>query len=177
MPGPLFLEGDLVDLHVLEMDDLPYIQELINDPDVWRSLHQNMPLSMHQEEAFFERAEDDDSQLHLLICREGDPVGMVGMTDIDRSWGNAEIGYYVDPVESGQGYATEAVGILVPYAFDHLRLHKLEALVLDSNTASRRVLEKNGFEEEGHLRDHAFIDGTIQDVYILGLAKSAYSES
>ena len=132
---------------------------------------------MCQEEEYFERSQEDDSQLHLLVCADGNPVGVIGLTDIDRSWGNAEVGYYIDPDEAGRGYATAAVSLVVEYAFDHLRLHKLEALVIANNDASRRVLEKNEFEEEGYLREHAFVDGTIHDTYIFGLPKSEYSRN
>lgn len=49
MPGPVYLRGDTVDLHVIEEDDLEHLQRLINDPDVWGSLFQATPKTLADE--------------------------------------------------------------------------------------------------------------------------------
>ena len=55
------------------------------------------------------------------------------------------------------------------YAFEHRRLHRLAADVFAHNEASRRVLEKAGFTEEGALREAAFVDGEYRDLVRYGL--------
>lgn len=169
MPGPVFMRGDAVDLHTVEADDLPFLHRLINDPRVWRSLFQATPKRFEDEQAWYDATQGDDGELHLLICDDGDPVGIVGLSSIDPTWGIAELGFYVDPDAHGQGYATAAVGHLVDYAFEQRRLEKLFANALSSNAASQRVLEKNGFVEEGRFRDHGFVDGERVDVLRYGL--------
>ena len=169
MPGPVFLRGDRVDLHVIEEEeDLPFLHRLINDPRVWRSLFQVTPKRMADEEEFLE-ATSEDTEAHFLVCVDGDPVGTVGLTGITPHWGTGDLGFYVDPDAQGQGYATAGVGLLVDYAFDQLRLEKLSADALATNPASQRVLEKNGFVEEGRFRDHGFVDGERVDVVRYGL--------
>lgn len=168
MPGPTFLHGSRIELRVVEEEDLPYLQALINDPAVWSTLFQNRPLSMDDEREWLDQVRADDGRLHLLICEDEEPRGIVGLSEIDANWGTAEVGYYIDPAHTGNGFATEAVGVLLEYAFDQLRLEKLRADVIASNVASARVLEKNGFVEEGCLRDHAYIDGARQDVRLYG---------
>ena len=168
MPGPVFLRGDRVDLHVIEEADLPFLQRLINDPRVWRSLFQVTPKRMADEEEFLE-ATREDTEAHFLVCVDGDPVGTVGLSGITPHWGTGELGYFVDPDAQGQGYATSAVGLLVDYAFDQRRLEKLSADALATNPASQRVLEKNGFVEEGRFRDHGFVGGERVDVVRYGL--------
>ena len=168
MPGPVFLRGDRVDLHVIEEADLPFLQRLINDPRVWRSLFQVTPKRMADEEEFLE-ATSEDTEAHFLVCVDGDPVGTVGLTGITPHWGTGDLGFYVDPDAQGQGYATAGVGLLVDYAFDQRRLEKLSADALATNPASQRVLEKNGFVEEGRFRDHGFVDGERVDVVRYGL--------
>jgi RimJ/RimL family protein N-acetyltransferase len=168
MPGPVFLRGDRVDLHVIEEEDLPFLQRLINDPRVWRSLFQVTPKRMADEEEFLE-ATREDTEAHFLVCDDGDPVGTVGLTGMTHHWGTGDLGFYVDPDAQGQGYATAGVDLLVNYAFDQRRLEKLSADALATNPASRRVLEKNGFLEEGRFRDHAFVDGGRVDVVRYGL--------
>lgn len=169
MPGPAFLHDDRVDLHVIEEEDLPFLQRLVDDPRVWRSLFQVTPKHMADQEAFLESITGDDTEAHFLICPDDDPVGIVGVSGISHAWGTGEVGYHVDPDAQGQGYATAAVGRLVDYAFDQRRLEKLSADVLATNTTSQRVLEKNGFVEEGRFREHGFVDGERVDVLRYGL--------
>ena len=168
MPGPTFLPGDGIDLHTVEEPDLEFLQEIINDPRVWRWLFTATPKRMADEEKWYESL-NDDSETHLLVCDDGDAVGIVGLSAIDPSWGIAELGYFIDPDVHGQGYATEAVELLVDYAFDQRRLAKLYANVLAGNEGSWRVLEKNGFTEEGRFREQAFVDGDRVDVVRYGL--------
>ena len=159
MPGATFLSGEAVDLRTVEEEDVPFLQRTINDPRVRRNLMAYAPKNAQQEEEWVE----------ALADRDGVPVGSVGMKEPNEVWGCAEIGYYVDPEHWGNGYATEAVALLVGYAFDERRLHKLSADVLADNEASARVLEKVGFEREGVRREHAFAGGEHVDVLNYGL--------
>lgn len=84
----------------------------------------------------------------------------------------AEIGYTVDHRFVGQRVATEAAGAVVAYAFDELRLHRIEATYMPTNLASARVLEKLGFVREGVLRDMLFINGRWEDYVIASLLHS-----
>lgn len=169
MPGPAYLRGESVDLHVIAEEDLAFLADLINDPRVWRSLFQADPKTMADEEAFYENVVNADGEVHLLVCDDETPVGTVGLSGIEPNWGIGEVGYYVDPDAQGRGYATEAVGLLVAYAFEQRRLAKLYANSLARNEASCRVLEKNGFREEGRFREHAYVDGERVDVLRYGL--------
>ena len=169
MPGPVFLRGDSIDLHVVDEADLPFLQRLVNDPDVWYSLGRGSPVTSQDEQEFYEQAVHADDQEHLVMVADDDPVGIIGLHRINPTWGTAELGYFVDPDHHDQGYATEAVGLLTDYAFDHRRLAKLTAWTLADNHASARVLEKNGYEEEGILVDQAFVDGRRIDIRSFGL--------
>jgi RimJ/RimL family protein N-acetyltransferase len=169
MPGPRYLRGDRVDLHVVGEPDLEYLYSVVNDERVWPSLQQAKPQTMADEEAFYEQVVNADDETHLLICQNRTPVGIVGLNGIDPTWGVAELGFYVEPDSHGHGYASEAVGLLVDYAFDQRRLEKLEADALATNHGSQRVLEKNSFVEEGRFRKHAFVDGDRIDVLRYGL--------
>lgn len=172
MPGPVFLRDQEVSLRVVEEEDLPFLQRVINDPEVWVSLQRVSPATMEDERAFYEETLHKDDQTHLLICADDKAVGIVGLSRIDPEWGVAELGYFVDPAESGNGYGTSAVNLMVTYAFDHRRLRKLIAHIMANNPASRRVVEKNGFVEEGRLRDHVYVNGDTMDLLVFGLRES-----
>lgn len=168
MPGPRFADGDAVELRTIETEDVPFLQRVVNHPRVRAGIAAARPQNGVAEREWVESlgAEGD---AHLLVCLDGDPVGVVGFEPPDGVPGTAEVGYMVAPEEWGNGYATDALATLCEYAFGERRLHKLYAVAFETNPASRRVLEKVGFVEEGRLREEAFVDGAHVDAYRYGL--------
>lgn len=172
MPGPAFVEGETVALHTVTPEDVEFLEAVINDHRVRSSLMADEPIHRHQEEEWVESIGEDDG-VHLLIAVEdGDevePVGTIGLKPPNQTWGTAEVGYMVAPEHWANGYCTEAVALLVEYAFVERRLEKVYATVYDGNEGSTRVLEKNGFTREGRHRSEAFVDGERVDVLRYGL--------
>ncbi len=84
------------------------------------------------------------------------------------------LGYWMGQPFAGRGLMTEAVGVVVPFVFDTLGLHRINAALLPDNTASRRVLEKNGFKEEGFAQSYLQIDGKWRDHVLFGLVRERY---
>lgn len=177
MPGPVFLPGTTIDLHTIEEEDLAFLQRVINDPDVWISLGRVSPATAKEERDFYENVVHAGTEEHLLVCVDSSPVGIIGLHDINPHWGTAEIGYFLDQAAHGNGYATDAVQVLTDYAFNQRRLAKLIASVFAENTASQRVLEKNGFEEEGRLEQYLYRNGKREDMCIYGKLADRVSES
>lgn len=173
MPGPVFVDGDAVDLHPVETEDIEFLQRLVNDPGVRAGLAATAPTSRHEERDWVE-ADRDDGRVDLLACVEGVPVGSVTMKPPNDAWGVAEIGYFVAPDKWGNGYATEAVDLLAGYAFRERRLAKLYAMVYETNPASATVLERVGFVREGTFRAEAFVAGDRVDVERYGLLADEY---
>ncbi len=169
MPGPAFLHGEQVTLRTVEEEDLEGLQRDINAPEVRRPLAATTPVNAAQEQEWFERMSEDDGGVSLLICAPEEAVGTIGLSDVNETWGRAEVGYWVTPDAWGEGYATEATELLVGYGFDQLRLNKIVAHAFDFNAGSRRVLEKAGFTEEGVHREEAFVNGEFVDVHRYGL--------
>lgn len=174
MPGPVFLGGETVDLHPIEEDDVEFLQRLINNPEVRRSLASYAPMNRLQEGKWIESLGDE--RIRLLPCVDGEPVGSVGLDAPNEVWGTTELGYMIAPEYWGNGYATEAAELLCGYAFEERRLNKVYADVYATNPASARVLEKIGFEQEGLFRQHAFVDGEHADVQRYGLLAEEWRE-
>jgi ribosomal-protein-alanine N-acetyltransferase len=86
----------------------------------------------------------------------------------------ATLGYWMGEEFAGRGLMTEAVGVLLPYFFDTLALHRLQAAFLPHNQASRRVLEKNGFREEGYAEHYLQIDGKWADHVLFALTRERW---
>lgn len=82
---------------------------------------------------------------------------------------NGAIGYCFGKESWGKGYATEAAGAVIKYAFKKLSMHKMFAVCDVDNKASARVLEKVGMRKEGHLLEDIKIKGRWRDSYLYGL--------
>ena len=82
-----------------------------------------------------------------------DLVGRIALSSVVRgAWQNANVGYWVVRDRNGRGYCTEALSGAMTFAFDLLQLHRIQAAIMPRNAASIRVVEKNGFRQEGVLR-------------------------
>jgi [ribosomal protein S5]-alanine N-acetyltransferase len=115
-----------------------------------------------QRERIGERACDGLHQFAILDG--GEIAGAINLFGI--VWGGLEsgaIGYWVDATRNGRGLATGAVGDILRYAFHEVRLHRIEAATLVDNAPSRRVLQKNGFEQIGLARRYLRIAGDWRD--------------
>lgn len=87
------------------------------------------------------------------------------------------IGYSVDARYEGRGYATEAAGAVVRYAFDVLNLHRLETSYQPTNERSGRVLRNLGFVVEGYARDYLFLNGAWRDGILVSLTNPKWRAS
>lgn len=106
----------------------------------------------------------EDKRFPFGIFAGDEIVGMVSLSNVVRgAWQNATIGYFVGEPYLGRGYATEAVGLAVTYAFSVAGLHRVQAGVMPRNAASKRVLEKVGFRSEGLSRNYLKINGVWED--------------
>src|SRR5271156_5169961 len=89
---------------------------------------------------------DEGYSFHVFQRERGCLVGGIGLTQVRRGVAQtATLGYWVGQKFHSQGYTTEAVRLIVRFAFQSLRLHRIEAACLPENAPSRRVLEKSGF--------------------------------
>lgn len=169
MPGPIYLDGDNVELRTIEDEDIDFLQKMLMDPELWRGFGAPGPRSRV---AMEERFEVQNGDTALLICQDGEPEGRVRLVDVDERWGNAELTCYVRPESQNQGVATEACQLLIDYGFDYLPITKMTARVFESNDASRRLVESLGFSREGTLRNHVYHQGEYLDMYVYGLLEA-----
>lgn len=164
MPGPVFLEGDGIELRTVEEEDLEFLQETINDPNVRRTLGARTPINGHQEREWYEERGSGDEHVNLLICRDGEAMGSTGLHPRDGTGVNAELGIFLAEDYWGEGYGTKASRLLTDYAFRERRFHRVYARVFDGNTGSRRIWEKLGFRHEATFAESEFLDGEYVDV-------------
>ena len=117
--------------------------------------------------------EDIGYALFIYSVATGGLVGGVTLCNVRRGvTQSCTLGYWIGAQYAQQGYMTAAVRAVVPYVFDSLDLHRLEAACLPTNTASMRLLEKTGFMREGLARRYLRINGGWQDHMLYALLDS-----
>ncbi len=113
-------------------------------------------------------SEDQRSDLAyaFFVFRSEDDALAGGLTVANIRRGCAQagsLGYWMGAPYARRGYMTAAVRAIIPFAFETLKLHRLEAACIPANVASVRLLEKTGFQREGFARQYLCIDGVWQD--------------
>ena len=96
-------------------------------------------------------------------------IGVCCIGEFDETNNKCSVYYQINRKEWNKGYATEAVGELVKYAFDSLKVNRIEAYVTPGNEGSIKVLLKNGFVQEGLMREMEFYKNKYQDGIIMGM--------
>lgn len=169
MPGPVFIEGETVDLCPIEEEDLDFLHRNRNDPEVRRWFPAAHPETREDVADWLEEYHEDDTDTRLMAVVDDEPVGTIGLFRVQPDSGRGYLGAWIDPAYHGQGYGTEMTELMVEYAFDERRLHTVAAGALATNDPSRGLLEKVGFVQEGRMRDAYYVDGEYVDRVLYGL--------
>jgi len=117
-----------------------------------------------------------DQSYAFLIFRSADGRLVCGLTLANVRRGVAQagsLGYWMGLPHIRHGYMTAAVRAVIPFGFGTLRLHRLEAACIPTNTASIRLLENTGFVREGYAREYLCINGIWQDHLLYGRLKDS----
>ena len=167
------VEGERVALRMPQMSDFPEWAALRDQSrDFLKQWEPIWPVDDLTRGAFRRRlkryAEDQrsDQAYSFFIFRKADNVLVGGITLANVRRGVAQagsIGYWIGEPFAREGLMSGALRLLIPFSFATLRLHRLEAACIPTNTASIRLLEKSGFEREGYARQYLCINGIWQD--------------
>lgn len=142
------LETERLVLRAPRLEDAKAVALLAND----RRIAENTariphPYGVSEAESFFASVNQPDGEMAFLITREGVVLGACGIAMPERE--APEIGYWLGVPFWGHGYATEAVRAVIDHAFADHDFEALQAGARVTNPASRRVLEKCGFQWTG----------------------------
>ena len=176
----MILKGKIVTLRPIEEKDLPFMQQLVNDPDLEQLIvGWSFPVSMKDQQQWFQNFHNTDKFIRYIIETETDGViGLTGLREIDWKNGTAKGGgiRLLKKEMRSKGVATDAYMTMLRYAFNELRLHRVCTAALDYNGASLHFMEKCGFKREGVLRDAVYKNGSFHDEIILACLKSDYEK-
>lgn len=167
------LEGKSISFKRLSINDAQDIHIYASDKDVSRFIGWNLMDTLAETRELVEtmiKRESAGTHLYasVVIKETKDIIGTVMIFNFDKQANQAEIGYVFNKDHWGKGYGTECVALASDFAFKSLNLHKLHASVTDANIGSARILQKNGYELEGRLKDNYFVENKYYDALIFG---------
>ncbi len=116
-----------------------------------------------------------DEAYPFFLFRESDHAMLGGLTlgQIRRGVAQAAtLGYWMGAEFAGKGYMSQAVRATLAHAFGPMRLHRVEAACIPTNTRSAKLLEKCGFIREGYARAYLRINGLWQDHILFAILAS-----
>lgn len=124
---------------------------------------------------YVEDARDDKAYALFVFRGEDDAlIGGITLSNVRRGVAmTSSLGYWAGEMFSGRGYISAAVAAALRYGFDDVGLHRVEAACQPDNLASRRVLEKAGFVQEGMARALLKINGEWRDHLLFGIVNGA----
>ena len=160
-------------LYGLQESDLEKIQEWLNDDDVTKLLFQGLKPSNLQvmKEDFNKNIRNAKEIVFLIVDKKSNKkVGWTGIYEIDWISKKGELRFFIgDKKFWGKGFATDAVSLLIDYAFKKLNLHRVYGGANKENKASIRIFKKLSFSEEGITKDGYFRNGRYYDLIHFGL--------
>jgi RimJ/RimL family protein N-acetyltransferase len=174
------LIGKRLRLRAIEKEDLPRFVAWLNDPEVTQHLVFHAPMSLPQEEKWYERIlQQHSAEQPLVIERDAPqgwtPIGNISFLAIDWVNRNTELGIFIGEKASwNQGYGREAIEVLLQYGFNTLNLNRIFLRVDETNPGAIRCYEHAGFVLEGRLRQAKFEDGHYIDLLLMSVLRSEW---
>ena len=175
--------GDKIQLRARKPQDadvIPLFEHSADERSGWMILPPRSRVATRKavEESAERRPGPQTLELDLAIARREDDlmVGGINVNEVDQTNGTFAYGVGIGREHKGNGYAAEAVLLVMRFMFDERRFQKCEARVYDYNAASISLHRKLGFVEEGRLRRHLFLAGEYRDELIFGMTVEEFRQ-
>ena len=175
-----FLVGDRLYLRPVERADLARIRKWANDPQIRRLTAEVRPMTVAAADRFYDKVQNDEDRVwFVIVLCEGDRViGEAGLLRIFPPWRTTDLTLIIgEPDAWGQGYGTEAITLLLDYAFGCLNIHRVAVGVVGFNQRALRFYECVGFRREGIQRDGYFYDHQNHDFVMMSLLADEFRAS
>jgi [ribosomal protein S5]-alanine N-acetyltransferase len=178
----VLVEGERLFLREYRDDDFEAVHAFGSDPEVVEYLpwgpNTESDTRKFLARAHCYRASDPRWIFELAVVRrdEGEGGGgeLIGGIGLHKDGSNAVMAYSGSRSAWGQGYATEAAGLMLDLGFRELDLHRIWAVCDPENTPSASVLRRLGMRQEGHLREAVLIRGEWRDSLIFAILESEW---
>jgi RimJ/RimL family protein N-acetyltransferase len=173
-----FFTGKRIELTPIDLDKDVEIWEGWNRDSDYLRLLDDFPANQYASALIKEWIEKEDSPNALFMIRtlkEQKPIGFIELAGYDWVARNAWVGVGIgDPDYRSQGYGTEAMNLLLKFAFRGQNLHRVNLGVFSFNKRAIRCYEKSGFKYEGLEREAIFKDDQRWDCHMMGVLQSEW---
>lgn len=171
-----YLKGENSNLRALEPEDLEFLYTIENNESFWEISHTQTPFSKYLLKQYLENTHLDifeAKQVRLLIEEKTTKtqIGLIDLFDFNPQHKRAGIGILIHPDFQKNGFASEALSILIDYAFKHLNLHQLYANITANNSKSISLFTKHNFKKVGVKKDWILSEGNFIDEILFQLIK------
>eukprot|EP00961_Rhodomonas_salina_P294064 3934247-Rhodomonas_salina.2 len=176
------METERLLLRELRESDAPSIQRAASQREIADTMISiPHPYPEGEAERFIERekaAKDAGHSVTFVIENKTDQsfCGLVSVREIDKEHSLAELSFWVEKGQWGNGFMTEAVQKVVAFVFDERGLNRLYAYHMLRNPSCGRLLQKCGFAQEGLLRQRVFKWGVPEDVCLCALLRQDWKQ-
>lgn len=164
------LLGEKVLLRPMTPEDTDRIVNWRNRDSVRKNFIYQKPFTPEGHRQWIETMITTGRAVQFIICEKetGRPIGSAYLRDIDREYEKAEYGIFIGEEEArGKGYGTETARLMLAYAFEVLKLHKICLRLIADNTEALQSYEKAGFVREAYLKDEIRINGIYRDIILM----------
>ncbi|MBK9224049.1 MAG: GNAT family N-acetyltransferase [Flavobacterium sp.] len=174
------LKGKNIYLRALEPEDLEFVYTIENNESIWEVSNTQTPYSRFLIRQYLENAHQDiyeAKQLRLVICKNQDfeAVGLIDLFDFDPRNNRAGVGILIqNSTNRNSGIGTEALDLLIQYAFTKLNLHQLYANIDLENEASLALFTNFGFQNIGIKKQWNLINGRYKDEALFQLINNLF---
>lgn len=171
------LKSAHVTLTPLTLADSPVLWQWINDREQVLFNSSYKPVTELQHRAWFEAVQQRNDQVifGIRLLETDQLIGSCQLHSINSVNRTAELQIRLgSPTECGKGYGTEAIRLLLQFAFADLNLHRVYLHVFAGNARAIQAYEKAGFVPEGTLRQAAYVNGQYVDVVVMGILREEY---
>ena len=157
-----------------EPSDVDQLYKWENDTSIWHLSNTVAPFSRHTLEEYILNAQQDiytAKQLRLMIVlnKTVEPIGCIDLFDFDPVNMYAGVGILISDDHRNKGFASEALSMLIDYAFNTLHLHQLYCNITSENEISLNLFQKQNFKIIGLKKEWIRYKGKWIDEYMLQL--------
>jgi RimJ/RimL family protein N-acetyltransferase len=174
------LVGGGVELRRHSRENYPLYARWYGDEEIWRLTSWTAePMRQSAVEKLFEDREKSTTDDSFAIHRESEekPIGVISLTNIKEAEASADLSVIVGTEEArNKGLGTEAIRVILRYAFETLSLERVGLSVFDFNEPAIAAYEKLGFEREGRIRQAIRRDGEFHDAILMRVLASEWRE-
>ena len=184
-----YIEGNNIFIQKISLKDADDFYAQLRDPEVYRYLLIDPPLSLKEEKKFIRRARDkwkEQSEFTFTIKlkkesllnnkKENLVCGVISLWNINHIHNFGEIGIWIKKNSWGTGINYEAIQLILLFGFEIIKLNRIEAKISSENIRSSKTFERMNFKLDGSLRKKYKIRGVLHDTLLYSMLKKEYKK-